>query len=83
IYEVAKDLYQRLHPDRPRIRLVGVSVSALAAGPPRRQLDLLGEANGGPAPDLRRRSVAHAVDDIRSRFGDASVAPATLMDGPG
>jgi DNA polymerase-4 len=83
IYEVAKDLYQRLHPDRPRIRLVGVSVSALAAGAPRRQLDLLGEADGGPAPDLRRRSVAHAVDDIRSRFGDASVAPATLMEGPG
>jgi DNA polymerase IV len=82
IYEVARDLYERLHPDRPRIRLVGVSMSALAAGPPRRQLDLLGEAVGGPAPDIRRRSAAHAVDDIRRRFGDASVAPATLLQGP-
>jgi DNA polymerase IV len=82
IYEVARDLYERLHPARPRIRLVGVSMSALAAGPPRRQLDLLGEAVGGPAPDIRRRSAAHAVDDIRRRFGDASVAPATLLQGP-
>jgi DNA polymerase-4 len=83
IYEVTKELYERLHPDRPRIRLVGVSVSALAAGPPRRQLDLLGEGNGSRSPDLRTRNVAHAVDDIRSRFGEASVAPATLMQGPG
>ncbi|HEX3328125.1 MAG TPA: DNA polymerase IV [Actinomycetota bacterium] len=81
IYEVAKDLYERLHPDRPRIRLVGVSISALAAGPPRHQLDLLSDVAGGRAADVRRRDVAHAVDSIRSRFGDSSVAPATLMRG--
>ena len=79
IYEVAKDLFERLHPERPRIRLVGVSVSALATGPPRRQLDLLGDAEGSRAADQRRRSMAHAVDSIRNRFGDASVAPATLI----
>jgi DNA polymerase IV len=82
IYEVAKDLYERLRPDRPRIRLVGVSISALAPGPPRHQLDLLGPEEGGRSDDLRRRSAAHAVDAIRSRFGDSSVAPATLMRGP-
>jgi DNA polymerase-4 len=81
IYEVAKDLYERLHPDRPRIRLVGVSISALAGGPPRHQLDLLSDLAGGRAADVRRRDVAHAVDSIRSRFGESSVAPATLMPG--
>jgi DNA polymerase-4 len=81
IYEVAKDLYERLHPDRPRIRLVGVSISALASGPPRRQLDLLADANGGRDGDLRRRDMAHAVDAIRNRFGETSVAPATLIRG--
>jgi DNA polymerase IV len=79
IYEVAKNLFERLHPERPRIRLVGVSVSALATGPPRRQLDLLGDGEGSRAVDQRRRSMAHAVDSIRNRFGDASVAPATLI----
>jgi DNA polymerase-4 len=81
IYAVAKELYQRLHPDRPRIRLVGVSISALTAGPPQHQLDLLADTGGDRAGDLRRRSAAHAVDAIRTRFGDASVAPATLMQG--
>jgi DNA polymerase IV len=81
IYAVAKELYQRLHPDRPRIRLVGVSISALAAGPPQHQLDLLAHTGGDRAADLRRRSAAHAVDAIRTRFGEASVAPATLMQG--
>ena len=38
IYEVVKDLYLKLDPERPRIRLLGVSVSSLAPGPPRRQL---------------------------------------------
>jgi DNA polymerase-4 len=79
IYEVAKTLYERLHPDRPRIRLVGVSVSALGTGPPRRQLDLLGDGGGGRPRDERRRSMAQAVDSIRGRFGETSVAPATLI----
>jgi DNA polymerase-4 len=81
IYAVAKELYQRLHPDRPRIRLVGVSIAALATGPPQHQLDLLADTGGDRAGDLRRRSAAHAVDSIRTRFGEASVAPATLMQG--
>ncbi|MQA99536.1 MAG: DNA polymerase IV [Actinobacteria bacterium] len=74
IYSVTRDLYERLDPDRPRIRLLGVSVSGLEAGPPKRQLDLLGRGD--------RRcwdEAARAVDDIRSRFGDESVAPASLF----
>jgi DNA polymerase-4 len=74
IYSVTRDLYERLDPDRPRIRLLGVSVSGLEAGPPKRQLDLL---DSGDRP--RWAEAARAVDDIRSRFGDESVAPASLF----
>jgi DNA polymerase-4 len=74
IYSVARDLYLRLSPDRPRIRLVGVSVTGLAPGPPRRQLDLLSTSRAGWT-DLSK-----AIDHIRDRFGDASVTPAALLE---
>jgi DNA polymerase-4 len=74
IYSVTRDLYERLDPDRPRIRLLGVSVSGLEAGPPKRQLDLLA---GSDRP--RWDEAARAVDQIRSRFGDEAVAPAILF----
>jgi DNA polymerase IV len=75
LYGVARSLYQRLDPDRPRIRLIGVSVSGLAPGPPQRQLDLL-TVSAGP----RWREASAAIDEIRGRFGDKSVGPATLLD---
>jgi DNA polymerase IV len=74
IYEVTRGLYLKLDPDRPRIRLVGVSVSGLAPGPPRRQLDLLTEERAG------WNEATQAVDSIRERFGDGSVTPASLLD---
>ena len=40
IYEVAKAAFEKLDPERPRIRLLGVTVSGLATGPPKRQLEL-------------------------------------------
>jgi DNA polymerase-4 len=54
------------------VRLIGVSVSGL--GPPQSgQLSLL-------APDtVRRERLARAVDRLASRFGDATVRPASLM----
>jgi DNA polymerase-4 len=74
IYAVARSLYLRLDPDRPRIRLVGVAVSGLAPGPPRRQLTLLGDGRPGwPA-------ASRAIDSIRGRFGDEAVGPATLLE---
>ncbi len=76
IYAVAKDLYSKLDPERPRIRLLGVSLSGLSPGPPKRQLHLVGEL--GP----RWQEAARAVDGIRKRFGDTAVAPATLLDPP-
>jgi DNA polymerase-4 len=74
IYEAVKGLYLKLDPQRPRIRLLGVSVSSLAPGPPRRQLllDDSGRSSWNEA--------ALAVDDIRRRFGEEAVTPATLLD---
>jgi DNA polymerase-4 len=74
IYQVAKALFEKLPLDRLRIRLVGVSVSGLASGPPKSQLDLLGPARPG------WREGTGAIDSIRSRFGDDAVGPATLLD---
>ena len=76
IYAVARSVYERLDPERPRIRLIGVSVSGLAAGPPQRQLDLL-TASGRPGWS----EASAAIDEIRGRFGDRSVGPATLLGG--
>jgi DNA polymerase-4 len=75
IYSVARDLYERLDPDRPRIRLLGVGIAGLAPGPPRRQLDLLAQA-----ATPRWSEASRAIDAIRDRFGDAAVSPATLLE---
>jgi DNA polymerase-4 len=73
IYALARDLYLKLDPDRPRIRLLGVTMSGLAPGPARRQLGLLDDkAMGWP-------EISAAVDAIRDRWGDDAVAPATLL----
>lgn len=80
IYAAAKQLFEKVAAvekighSGARVRLIGVSVSGLAPGPPRRQLDLLG---GSPAgwPE-----VSGAVDRIRERFGREAVAPAALLD---
>jgi DNA polymerase-4 len=77
IYAVARELYEKLAPAAPRIRLLGVSVTSLAAGPPRKQLDLLGERSGRAG----WQEASEAVDSIRKRFGSSSVGPATLVDG--
>jgi DNA polymerase IV len=74
IYGAVRELYEKLDPQRPRIRLLGVSISSLSAGPPSRQL-LLGDSGRASWNEA-----ALAVDDIRRRFGDEAVTPATLLD---
>ncbi|MFN2389112.1 MAG: DNA polymerase IV [Actinomycetota bacterium] len=81
IHGTARDLYDRLEKASPtarapRVRLLGVTVSALAPGPARRQLDLLQE---GP-PGGRWNDASRAIDSIKQRFGDGAVGPATLLD---
>jgi DNA polymerase-4 len=75
IYDVARALYLKVDPDRPRIRLLGVSVSGLASGPPQRQMGLLESGRPG------WHEASEAIDSIRTRFGDSSVGFATLLDG--
>ena len=81
IYEVARNLYLKLDPERPRIRLLGVAMTGLVPGPPRQQLDLLGPPQGSGRP--KWGEATKALDQIRDRFGDAAVGPATLLDTPG
>ena len=76
IYDAARSLYEKLDPVRPRIRLLGVSVSGVTDGPPRRQMSLLSGA-GGPG----WTEATEAIDSIRERFGDEAVGPAALLDG--
>ena len=71
LYRRALALLERDPVTRP-VRLIGLSASRL--GPSGKgQLDLLDPAA------LRRERLAHVVDRLRSRFGDSSVVPATLL----
>ncbi|MEA2434517.1 MAG: polymerase [Actinomycetota bacterium] len=78
VYEVAGSLFRKLDPNRPRIRLLGVSVSGLSLGPPRRQLNLLPE-EGSHGAGEKWDDATKALDSIRDRFGTDAVGPATLL----
>jgi DNA polymerase-4 len=75
VARVALELLEAVDPS-PGVRLLGVSVSNL--GPPPAEQLRLGDPAGEPA-------VARAVDEVRRRFGDTAVGPATLLGarGPG
>lgn len=77
LYDVAKALYLRLTAGvtAPRIRLLGVSTTGLEPGPRKKQMSLEDPATPG------WEEAARAMDSIRERFGQAAVAPATLIDG--
>lgn len=61
------------------VRLLGVSVSGLAAGAPRQlSLDWAGEGGVTAGPGWAQAS--RAVDEVRSRFGEGAVGPAALLD---
>jgi DNA polymerase-4 len=78
VARVALELLEAVDPS-PGVRLLGVSVSNLAPRPGE-QLRL-GE-DGGHEGD-REPAVARAVDEVRRRFGDTAVGPATLLRGDG
>jgi DNA polymerase-4 len=75
LYRRALALLERDPVTRP-VRLIGLSASRL--GPSGKgQLELLDPAA------LRRERLAHVVDRLRSRFGEGTVVPATLLRGRG
>ncbi len=76
VARVAMELLDAVDPS-PGVRLLGVSVSNLVPRPGE-QLRL-GEDGGTD----REPAVARAVDEVRRRFGDAAVGPATLLRGDG
>ncbi|MDP9069031.1 MAG: DNA polymerase IV [Actinomycetota bacterium] len=80
IYQVARALFDKLDHDRLRIRLLGVSVTGLATGPPNRQLELVPDGELSTATHQRWDDAAGAMDSIRRRFGSDSVGPAALLD---
>jgi DNA polymerase-4 len=74
IFAAASGLYQSLHLDRARLRLVGVRMEGISeAGSQSVQL-VLG------APERGWREAEQAVDDLAERFGRDSVIPARLLD---
>ena len=75
IYEISKNLYQKLNLNRARIRLVGVSLENLNEGEVQFEQMVLGERDKG------WREATVAIDAASERFGDGSVRPARLLDG--
>lgn len=74
VYATARALYDALHLDRARIRLVGVRLEGLAeAGSRPRQLRLDEREQG-------RREAEQAGDRAVARFGPHSVRPASLVE---
>lgn len=76
IYAVVSDLYDALHLQRARIRLVGVRMEGLAdaaTAPAQLLLD---------APEHGWRDAEVAVDRLTARFGKGAVRPARLVRPP-
>lgn len=73
---VAAELLDGVDPSEG-VRLLGVSVSNLVERPSRQlSMEVTGPGSG------REPAVAQAVDQVRRRFGDRAVGPATLLRGP-
>jgi DNA polymerase IV len=72
IFAAAKELLKR-EADGTRYRLLGVGLSALAAGDQADPADLV---------EGRAAEAEHAVDRVRARFGDAAVVRGLAFEGP-
>jgi DNA polymerase-4 len=79
VYDTAGALYDALHLQRARIRLVGVRVEGLAAADTTpRQLSMQGVTPGVDIDEWRAAEAA--ADAAAARFGAGAVRPATLVD---
>jgi DNA polymerase-4 len=82
VLDTARDLLATIDVTRG-IRLLGISLSQFDAGEAApRLLDLDDDERDGRVRFERRAAVERAVDDVRDRFGNAAVRPATLVDRP-
>jgi len=61
-------------------RLVGVSLSSLAADATADQLTLFERDDAPLAETERDRTLARTVDRVREKFGAKSIMPASLLD---
>jgi DNA polymerase-4 len=73
VYAVARELYDGLHLERARIRLVGVRVEGLVDSSAQHRQLLLDERPQG------WREAEQAADRASARFGSESVRPASLL----
>jgi DNA polymerase-4 len=82
VFAVASELLDAHLPRGMAVRLLGVRVEQLVRGVAAEQLTLDGGAVAGGAntgwPDAER-----AADAVRTRFGNAAVQLATLLEAPG
>jgi len=75
IFHEARALFQALHLDRARIRLVGVRVEGILESDEVESQLILG------APDRGWREAEEAVDRLAAKYGSGSVRPARLLPG--
>jgi DNA polymerase IV len=77
IFHGARDLYQGMHLDRARVRLVGVRMEGIVAEEDVETQLMLGE------PDRGWREAEQAVDKVIARFGRGTVRHARLIPDKG
>jgi ATP-dependent protease HslVU (ClpYQ) peptidase subunit len=81
VYGTARALLARLRrARRVPARLVGVSLSSLAADATADQLTLFEREDAHLAETERDRTLARTVDRVREKFGAKSIMPASLLD---
>ena len=81
ILEVSHMLLAKLRAARHvPARLIGVSLSSLAADSTADQLTLFERRDGTLAETDRDRTLARTIDRVRARFGDKGILPARLVD---
>ena len=81
IWQVSRALLAKLRKTR-RVpaRLIGVGLSSLAVNASVDQLALFERADATLAETDRDRILARTIDHVRSKFGDAGILPARLID---
>lgn len=81
IWQVARALLSRLRKAR-RVpaRLIGVALSSLAVDATADQLTLFERADSAATETDRDRILARTIDQVRSKFGDAGILPARLIE---